>query len=114
MSADANLAFQTWLEDVTGGAASGHLDTWQESFGEASFVRLHAGGREEMVEAPFPVPHRPRPTRAPRSVPTISPLNRSDLPAEARSSRMVTVNWLTVKFRTTAPPTRTRLATQSG
>ena len=58
VSADANLVFQTWLEDVAGGAASGHLDTWQESFGVGSFVRLHAGGREEMVEGPFPVPRR--------------------------------------------------------
>lgn len=54
VTADANLVFQTWLEDVAEGAASGHLNTWQESFGEASFVRLHAGGREERVEGAFP------------------------------------------------------------
>ena len=54
LTADANLVFQTWLEDLAGAAASGHVDVWQESFGEESFVRLHAGGQEETVQGPYP------------------------------------------------------------
>lgn len=65
LTADANLLFQGWLEDLAGAAASGHVDTWQESFGEDSFVRLHAGGSEETVAGPFIAVHDPS-SRAPR------------------------------------------------
>jgi hypothetical protein len=54
LTADANVIFQDWLEDVASVATAGHVDTWQESFGDSMFVRLHAGGEEETIKQPFP------------------------------------------------------------
>lgn len=54
LTAEANMWFQDWLEDIAGEAVEGHLDTWQESFGPSMFVRLHAGGEEEQIDTPFP------------------------------------------------------------
>jgi len=49
LSADANILIQDWLEDLTDLAISGYLDTWQESFEENTFIRIHAGGKEETI-----------------------------------------------------------------
>ena len=54
LSADANVWLQEWLSELAELALEGHVDTWQESFGGGAFVRLHAGGREELIDAPFP------------------------------------------------------------
>lgn len=54
LTADANVVLQEWLTDVAECAESGHVDTWQDTFGEAYFVRVHAGGREETVTGSFP------------------------------------------------------------
>jgi hypothetical protein len=54
LTAEANVWFQDWLEEAAGAASGGHLDTWQESFGDANFVRIHAGGEEEQISGPFP------------------------------------------------------------
>ena len=49
-----NLEFQEWLGDLAESAASGHLDTWQEDFGDSMFVRLTAGGEEREMPGAFP------------------------------------------------------------
>jgi hypothetical protein len=54
LTAEANLFFHGWLEDAVELAERGHLDHWSEDHGEARFFRLHAGGREEQVDGPFP------------------------------------------------------------
>lgn len=59
MTANGNLALQDWLEDLVERAVAGHLDTWQEDFGDEKFVRLLAGGDERVVEGPFPGPRSP-------------------------------------------------------
>jgi hypothetical protein len=50
LTADANILLQDWLEDLIDTAKSGFLDTWQESFDENSFIRIHAGGKEEIIK----------------------------------------------------------------
>ncbi len=52
----ANLEFQEWLSDLADAAVEGHLDTWQEGFGDAFHVRLQAGGEEAEVAGPMPEP----------------------------------------------------------
>lgn len=55
LSNDANLVFQEWLSDLVDAARSGHLDTWQEDFGDSSYVRLTAGADdEEELDGPYP------------------------------------------------------------
>lgn len=54
LTAEANVWFQDWLEEVASAAVDGHVDTWQEDFGESRYVRIHAGGEEEVIEQPFP------------------------------------------------------------
>ena len=54
LTADANLWFQDWLGDVAEAAKSGSLDTWQEPYGPKQFVRLRAGGEDEVVDESFP------------------------------------------------------------
>jgi hypothetical protein len=59
LTATANLWLSDWLDDAVAAACGGHLDTWQESFGDATYVRLYPGGREEKISGPFPtVPRR--------------------------------------------------------
>jgi hypothetical protein len=55
LSNDANLVFQEWLTDLVDAATSGHLDTWQEDFGDSMYVRLTAGSDDEAeIEGPYP------------------------------------------------------------
>jgi hypothetical protein len=55
LSNDGNLMFQEWLTDLVDAATSGHLDTWQEDFGDSMYVRLTAGSdEEEELEGPYP------------------------------------------------------------
>lgn len=56
LSNQGNLEFQEWLSDLADEASAGSLDTWQESFGDARYVRLLAGGEELEVRAPYPDP----------------------------------------------------------
>ena len=49
----ANLEFQDWLSDLADLAVAGHLDTWQEDFGDAFHIRLRAGGEESEVPGPM-------------------------------------------------------------
>ena len=54
-TADGNLEFQTWLEDLAEAATQGHIDTWQEDFGDSMYVRLIAGEEDEQeMPGPFP------------------------------------------------------------
>ena len=53
-SNDGNLEFQTWLEDLAEAATDGHVDTWQEDYGDSMFIRLKAGGEEQEVNSRFP------------------------------------------------------------
>lgn len=50
---EGNLEFQGWIGDLAEAASDGSIDTWQESFGEAMFVRVLAGGEEVEVAGPF-------------------------------------------------------------
>jgi hypothetical protein len=61
LSEGAGRVFQDWLAHIAAAAAKGHVDTWQESFGEAAFVRIHAGGQVERIEQPFPAAAIPTP-----------------------------------------------------
>ena len=54
LTAEGNLGLQEWLGDLAELAVDGAVDTWQEDFGDAFYVRVHAGGREEKVEGRFP------------------------------------------------------------
>jgi hypothetical protein len=54
LSNTGNLAFQEWLDDVAEAAIAGFVDTWQESFGDSTYVRLSAGGDEQEIDGRFP------------------------------------------------------------
>lgn len=55
LSNDANLWLQEWLTDLVEEASGGHLDAWQEAFGDSMYVRLTAGSDdEEEIAGPFP------------------------------------------------------------
>lgn len=54
LTADADMCLQDWLDKVGSAATGGSLHVWQEEYEPNTYVRLHAGGHNEVVQGPFP------------------------------------------------------------